>query len=128
MQSIEYLKQIAQSKGLNPLTNEIKDNSLMFSVGINAIYRDLIKLKKLNEVWHKNEPMESVDINANHLQEVYDFIKRLFEEIQKLEKAIDIFKRKMIIVKLRDNEYIIRGNEYITKEQYDLLKEVLQNE
>lgn len=49
-------------------------------------------------------------------------IQKLKEENVKLKNIIELLKRKMIIVKLRDNEYIIHGNEYITKEEYDLLK------
>ena len=56
------------------------------------------------------------------IKEDLDRLEKLENENTKLKKAIEILKRKMIIVKLRDNEYIIHGNEYITKEQCELLK------
>ena len=54
----------------------------------NVIYKSLEHLEMLNNVWHKNEPMESVDINANNLQELYDFNNKLIQENEKLKKAL----------------------------------------
>ena len=110
---------------------------------LDKIEQDLDRLEKINEVWHKNEPMESVDINANHLQEVYDFIHRICEENEKLKKAIDILKK---VLDLRvdfyndtDYRFVISvaglyedayggSFECISGEQYELLKEVLEND
>lgn len=50
MTSKEALEQIAKSKGIDPLTNEVKDNALLFPVGIKAIYNDLKKLEILKTV------------------------------------------------------------------------------
>lgn len=109
----------------------------------NQIEKDLDRLEEINNVWHKNEVMESVDINGNHLQEVYDFINSLLEENTKLKKVIDILKevlKRVLIFKFGEN---IDNNGYISitkidcnnttivnirKEEYDLLKEVLENE
>ena len=43
MRSKYYLKQIAESKGVCPLTNEVKDNALLFPVGFEKIFRDLAR-------------------------------------------------------------------------------------
>lgn len=48
------------------------------------IKKDLELLKEINKVWHDNEPMESVDINGEHLQELYDYINKLVKENQEL--------------------------------------------
>ena len=53
----------------------------------NTIKQDLERLEAINKVWHDNEPMESVDINANHLQELYNYINKL-QQNEKLKKAI----------------------------------------
>ena len=98
------------------------------------IKKDLDRLEKINEVWHKNEPMESVDINGNHLQELYDFIHRLCEENEKLKKAIEILKEALQLkVGFYDNDFdykfvvkVADLFECISSEQYELLKEVLE--
>ena len=109
------------------------------------IKKDLDQLEKINEVWHKNEPMESVDINGNHLQEVYDFIHRLCEENEKLKNAIDILKKVLDLrvysydVPNPNDRFVISvdglledawggSSERISGEQYELLKEVLGND
>ena len=102
------------------------------------IKKDLDRLEKINEVWHKNEPMESVDINGNHLQEVYDFIHRLCEENDKLKKAIDSLKDNIYFTFNDKCTYICFQRDvddecdytiiFPNKEQYELLKEVLGNE
>lgn len=50
--------------------------------------QDLERLEALNKVWHDNEPMESVDINANHLQELYNYINKLQQENQILNMSV----------------------------------------
>ena len=96
------------------------------------------KLQELNKVWHKNEPMESVDINGNHLQELYDFIDRLNNENEKLKKVIELLKKKKVNVFhiwVFDNykqykehypfaEYHAK-KDMLTQEEYELIKEVL---
>ena len=49
MTSKDYLKQIAKSKGVFPLTNEVKDNALLFPVGFEKIFQDLERLEKLEK-------------------------------------------------------------------------------
>lgn len=49
MTSKDYLKQIAESKGVFPLTNEVKDNALLFPIGFEKIFQDLDRLEKLEQ-------------------------------------------------------------------------------
>ena len=49
MTSKDYLKQIAESKGVCPLTNEVKDNALLFPIGFEKIFQDLDRLEKLEK-------------------------------------------------------------------------------
>lgn len=49
MTSRDYLKQIAESKGVCPLTNEVKDNALLFPIGFEKIFQDLDRLEKLEQ-------------------------------------------------------------------------------
>ena len=120
------------------------EKKVLFSTSIelaNTIKQDLDRLEKINEVWHKNEPMESVDINGNHLQEAYDFIHRLCEENDKLKKAIEILKSNLFIDFKDIGDYYciyFKHNKYDEcdytilciedKKQYELLKEVLGND
>lgn len=118
--------------------------------GLKEAKQALDRLEALNEVLHNNEPMESVDINANHLQELYDFIDNLIKENEKLKKVIDIIdkiikeneKFKRVIDILKDR-FVIKLyidsfkrprididciTAILNQEQYDLLKEVFENE
>ena len=95
-------------------------------------------MKEINDVWHKNEVMESVDINGNHLQELYDFIHSSLEESTKLKKAIEILKTNLYLEFEDEYNYIcLKRDEYDecdytiifpSKEEYDLLKEVLEDD
>lgn len=87
MESLEALKILCK---LIPCT-EVPAKEIVENYEI--IKQDLERLKKMNEVWHKNEPMEAVDINAIHLQELYDFIKHLVEENIELRKKIENIKK-----------------------------------
>ena len=49
MTSKDYLKQIAESKGVCPLTNEVKDNALLFPIGFEKIFQDLDRLEELEQ-------------------------------------------------------------------------------
>ena len=49
MTSKDYIKQIAESKGVSPLTNEVKDNALLFPIGFEKIFQDLDRLEKLEK-------------------------------------------------------------------------------
>ena len=143
----------------------------------NIIKQDLEHLEEINKVWHDNEPMESVDINGKHLQDLYDYNEELFnknleldkkvielekenkelettlleykaqenlywntatnnvnlrEENDKLKKAIEILKNKMLITvnipyvwfEDKDNCLYFKVNQ----QEYELLKEVLGDE
>lgn len=91
-----------------------------------CVNKYLTKLEEINNVWHKNETMESVDINGNHLQELYDFIHKLCEENEKLKKAFDILKGKICL----HNGYVCYdayADIKLTKEECELLKGVLED-
>lgn len=64
---------------------ETKDKRFEY---INIIEKDLEGLKEINRVWHDNEPMEAVDINGKHLQDLYDYNMCLFEENLTLDKKV----------------------------------------
>lgn len=66
--------------------------------GLNAIKKDLHKLYEINEVWHKNNRLECVDINADHLQEAYDFINRLIDENLKLKQDLEKLKDELRMI------------------------------
>lgn len=53
------------------------------------------RLEALNEVWHKYEPTESVDINAEHLQELYEYIIYANKENEKLKNENKILSQNV---------------------------------
>ena len=57
------------------------------------IKHDLDKLKEINNIWHENEPLECVDINGKHLQEVYNFLHEILIENERLKKFAIHFKK-----------------------------------
>jgi histidinol-phosphate/aromatic aminotransferase/cobyric acid decarboxylase-like protein len=99
-----------------------------------ALKLNLERLETLNNVWHKNEPTESVDINANNLQELYDFNNKLIQENEKLKKAFKILTQRIVIKAHRN--FLFSGKHLdiasttmkLTNEEYELLKEVLDND
>ena len=108
---------------------------------INIIKQDLERLNEINNVWHKNEPMECVAINGTHLQEVYDLQRRLFDEIDKLKKVIEILKDKFNFTLDKpspNGEYPLVYENYqsglgrlakiLTQQEYKLLKEWFGND
>lgn len=136
MTSKEALENLYEYTDYNDYSNKTLN---IVNESFEKIEKDLNRLEEINEVWHKNETMESVDINGNHLQEVYDFIHRLCKENNKLKKAIEILKK---VLDLRvdayndaDYRFVISvaglyedascSFECISSEQYELLKEVL---
>ena len=82
------------------------------------------RFEELNEVWHKNEPMECVDLNADHLQEEYDFIKRLCEENESLKRARDK------LIKIVKNYSLKQDSltDYLLQENFDLQQKNLELE
>ena len=55
---------------------------LNYVIGLSGIIlKALDRLEGINKVWHENEPMESVDINGNHLQEKYDLLNDLYNHL-----------------------------------------------
>ena len=50
MTSKDYLKQIAESDGVCPLTNDIKNNASLFPIAFENIYKDLDRLEKADEI------------------------------------------------------------------------------
>ena len=70
MTSKDYLKQIAESKGVCPLTNEVKDNALLFPIGFEKIFQDLDRLEKLEKAFDK--ACESLDWDCPEGQNLID--------------------------------------------------------
>ena len=68
MRSKDYLKQIAESKGVCPLTNEVKDNALLFPIGFEYIFQDLDRLEEL-EKGFKRGARKWVKENANIIED-----------------------------------------------------------
>ena len=98
MTSKDYLKQIAESKGVCPLTNEVKDNALLFPIGFEKIFQDL-------------------------------------DRLEKLEKAIKLLKTRVKMFEIyREPKsryyYLYIGGRivFLSREEYELLKEVLEND
>ena len=98
MTSKDYLKQIAESKGVCPLTNEVKDNALLFPIGFEKIFQDL-------------------------------------ERLEKLEKAIKLLKDRVKMLETHHEPkshcyYLYIGGRivFLSREEYELLKEVLEND
>ena len=100
MTSKEYLKQIAESKGVFPLTNEVKDNALLFPTGFEKIFQDLDRLEKLEKVidllWRKN-------VNVVYI--------KIFKDFEKYSEYYTGYSSK----------------DKLTNEEFDLLKEVLRD-
>lgn len=70
MTSKDYLKQIAESKGVCPLANEVKDNALLFPIGFEYIFQDLERLEKLEKAFDK--ACESLDWDCPEGQNLID--------------------------------------------------------
>ena len=83
MTSKEALEKIEQY-----ITNEKGRLCFFIKLYCGTIKQDLERLEAINNVWHKNEPMESVDINANHLKELYNYINKLQQENQILKQSV----------------------------------------
>lgn len=71
------------------LTEGARKSWLCFKQYCDDIKQDLERLEEINKVWNDNEPMESVDINDEHLQELYDYINKLEKENEKLKQQRD---------------------------------------
>lgn len=128
-------KEMTPKEALQMIQDNLTPRVLgIFPVEFHIVKEALDRLKEINEVWHENEPMESVDINGKHLQELYDFINKLTEENEKYKKVIAWLKNTFEIildskVRISDGTDCIQAfpidlktNEVI----YDLLKEVLK--
>lgn len=130
MTSKDYLKQIAESKGVCPLTNEVKDNALLFPIGFEKIFQDLARLEELEE------QVAALDNSVNNLALDLDISR---EENSKLEKVINILKNKKVNIfniwalddYLQYKQYYFFDEEHteedmLTEEEFKFLKEVLE--
>ena len=70
MTSKDYLKQIAESKGVCPLTNEVKDNALLFPIGFEKIFQDLDRLEELEKAL---EIIKNKKVNLFHIWAFDDY-------------------------------------------------------
>lgn len=110
-----------------------------------CVYRDFTKNKETFELislakdlLNEFERLEKLEKEHNKLKERYkhraETSNDLCKAVKQYEKAIEILKDRFEIVEVKedyDGEYIIETSTYflyITKEQYELLKEVLGNE
>ncbi len=73
--SKDYLKQIAESKVICPLTNEVKDNALLFPIGFKNIFQDLDRLEELQK---ENQELRKIKEKA-------------ICEMQKARKKMDFY-------------------------------------
>ena len=130
MTSKDYLKQIAESKGVFPLTNEVKDNALLFPIGFEKIFQDLDRLEELQK---ENQELKFKNIALELWNDCYT------KENAKLKKTIEILKNKKVnifhIWALDDYEQYKAHypfSEYsaeedmLATEKFDFLKEVLE--
>lgn len=107
MTSKDYLKQIAESKGVCLLTNEVKDNALLFPVGFEKIFQGLDKLENLEKTLNIIIDRE-VNIQAfrKHNYKTYEDYKRL--------------------TNLHENSTPLTEEEFYSVQE-ELLKEVLED-
>ena len=101
MTSKDYLKQIAESKGVCPLTNEVKDNALLFPIGFEYIFQELDRLEKLEKVL---KLIISKNVNIVYL--------KLFNNYEQYSEYF--------------TSYICKN--VLSKEEFDLLRDVLEND
>ena len=100
MTSKDYLKQIAESKGIFPLTNEVKDNALLFPIGFKKIFQDLDRLEKLKTV------EDEIDI---YLTTLFDIYKKLCKQkfvYFKIGYQIKCFEYNHYLIDLKNKEIV----------------------
>lgn len=96
MKSKDYLKQIAESKGVCPLTNVVKDNALLFPIGFEYIFKDLDRLEEFEKVLNghcckcvNRENNICVGMNAPiHIDTLINCIEMLSTELQMENKDL----------------------------------------
>lgn len=128
--SKDYLKQIAKSKGVHPLTNEVKDNALLFPVGFKNIFQDLERLEKL-----ENQAPSTIDyILSETLGVSAESYADLQNENQKLKKVIKFLGEQLGLEVDLENHNLITEEGTIgfvnadeeTMSILELLREVLE--
>ena len=89
-------------------------------------------LKDIKDVLDMLIDFVRLNINEDIKKQKFEIIKKDLERLEKLEKVIEILKKALLLnVKEVSGIYYILGydNNYVmTKEEYDLLKEVLEDE
>ena len=83
------------------------------------LIEDLNRLKGINNVWHKNEPMESVDINGEHLQETYDFLHKSIKELEKVKEFARLCLTKYIPFEVLSPRVWTSEEEWLKEMNYD---------
>lgn len=87
MTSKDYLKQIAESKGVCPLTNEVKDNALLFPIGFEKIFQDLDRLEELE---NENIDLKDKVIHyKNKFSKTHKIAEKIKGEVRRLINALD---------------------------------------
>ena len=89
-------------------------------------------LKDIKDVLDMLIDFVRLNINEDIKKQKFEIIKKDLERLEKLEKVIEILKKALLLnVKEVSGIYYILGydtNYCMTKEEYDLLKEVLEDE
>ena len=89
-------------------------------------------LKDIKDVLDMLIDFVCLNINEDIKKQKFEIIKKDLERLEKLEKVIEILKKALLLnVKEARGIYYILGydtNYCMTKEEYDLLKEVLEDE
>lgn len=88
MTSKDYLKQIAESKGICPFTNVVKDNALLFPVGFEKIFQDLNQLEEL-EKENKELRNEIINLKSNN-----SLLKKIYKSVENVANEFLIEKNK----------------------------------
>ena len=92
-EKLDKLLDLQTSLGLN------SPSCLCQSPLYKEIYEELIQklecLEEVNKVWHKNEPLESVDFRPYYLQILYDYINVKEKEIETLKNENQILTQNV---------------------------------
>ena len=90
----------------------------------------------INEAYSDNEPLQENQIKSKQVFNNYcNIIKRDLDRLEKLEKAIEILKARVKMFEIYHKEknryyYLYIGGRivFLSREEYELLKEVLEND
>ena len=94
-------------------------------------YQDIVKLRKQMQENNRNFYEQPIVITYQQAIQIENECLALEQENEKLKKAIEILKEHLYVKEL-DIDYILEFNSlysnHLTKQEYELLKEVLGND